>query len=385
MLRATALKRRLPELLLAAVSCLLVLGVLAALELGLRLRSGRAPDAVADLARLHRYSTTLGWEPRPLARHCDRGVCASINARGYRGRLVGPEGGGAPRVLILGDSIAFGLDVGDHETFSHRLAVDGRLRTLNLAVQGYGPDQSLIRMEQEGLAQRPDAVIMNVCLDNDFADTALDMFLYGPQPKPYFVLSGGRLLKQDRHLRIGPAARLALWLQERSLLLRKAQSLAAARGGSRPIHWKERKRQAFEDRPERIATTFAILRDMRDRAEASGAAFLLVVHPSGPDYRSGSSWLDAFDSAPLLDGMPVLSLRGAYRARGFRFREIAMDRVGHLTPFGHQVAAEAIAAALREVLDERDARSRAGRPAALGEAAEELVPGVGVGGLRPRA
>jgi len=385
MIRASALRRRLPELLLTAVSCLFVLGVLASLESWLRLRTGGAPDAVVDLARLHRYSETLGWEPRPLARYCESGVCTSINERGYRGRLVGANGGSTPRVLILGDSVAFGLGVGDDDTFSHRLAQDGSLQTFNLAVQGYGPDQSLIRMEQEGLALRPDVVIMNFCLDNDFADTAVDTFLYGPQPKPYFVLSRGELLKHDDHLRIGPTERMALWLEERSLLLRHVQSLTATLGRGRPIHWRERMRLALEERPERIATTFAILRRMSDRAEAAGAAFLLVVHPTGPAYRSGSPWLAAFSSSPLLDRISVLSLREPYRAQGLRFREISMDRGGHLTPLGHRVAAEVIGTALREIRRQRDARSRAGRPAALGETAQQLGPGLGVGGPRPRA
>src|SRR5262245_44128847 len=140
---------------LAAASLAILSLLLLAAELGVRRFGSRGPDAAVDLARLHRFSATLGWEPRPGARYCEAGHCASVNGEGYRGEAVAA----APGVLMLGDSITFGLDVDDEQTFSALMAKALPAPVVNFAVQGYGPDQSLIRLQQQGLAHRPRVVV----------------------------------------------------------------------------------------------------------------------------------------------------------------------------------------------------------------------------------
>ena len=97
------------------------------------------------------------------------GKRVSFNAAGYRGReLALPKARDRTRVVVLGDSIAFGLDVSDDETFTHLLdARDNGIEAANLAVQGYGPDQELIVLLDKGLRLDPDVVVLAFCLGND--------------------------------------------------------------------------------------------------------------------------------------------------------------------------------------------------------------------------
>jgi hypothetical protein len=110
--------------------------------------------ASSDLARLHRYSEVYGWEPRPGARAGGGDRVVTINGRGYRGREVAPRpDSDLTRVVLVGDSIAFGIGVADDETFASRLDGQG-LEVVNLAVEGR-PEQSLLRLEREGTAPPP--------------------------------------------------------------------------------------------------------------------------------------------------------------------------------------------------------------------------------------
>ena len=75
---------------------------------------------------------------------------------------------------MLGDSITFGTRVRDFETFSYLLEHrSARYEVVNLAVEGYGTDQELLLLEDEGLRYHPDVVVLNVCVANDPLDNFL--------------------------------------------------------------------------------------------------------------------------------------------------------------------------------------------------------------------
>lgn len=305
----------------------------------------------SDLARLHRYSEVYGWEPRPGAQLRSAGESVSINRAGYRGREVAATPpAGTTRVALLGDSIAFGIGVSDRETFASLLDAEPGLEVVNLAVEGYGPGQSLLRLEHRGLALRPDQVLMNLCLDNDFADAALPRFLYdGVHPKPYFRLEAGRLVLQDAQLRLGYRGRLGLALRERSRLVELLGRLLAGEAASAEEHWLDRKERVLVDRDAAVELVTAILVRMRDESQAAGAGFLVAVHPDELGYRRHSPWRNALKRAALAAGLDLVDMRDAYRARGLRFSDVALDAVGHLSPRGHREAA----AILREELRAR--------------------------------
>jgi len=82
------------------------------------------------------------------------------------------------RVLVLGDSFTAGLQVADNELFTARLEQslndignkENVFEVINAGVDGYGTTQQILLFQ--GLAGRlkPDAVILQIFLDNDVAD-----------------------------------------------------------------------------------------------------------------------------------------------------------------------------------------------------------------------
>jgi hypothetical protein len=331
-------RRILTERFLAVLGVVLGLLLLGALEACARLLPR---PAGSDLERLHRYSEVYGWEPRPGARAGSGDRLVTINDRGYRGREVAARPRpGVTRVVLLGDSIGFGIGVADDETFASLLD-GGDLEAVNLAVEGFGPEQSLLRLEREGLAFAPEVVVMNLCLDNDFADAALSRFLYdGIHPKPRFRLESGRLVAEDAHLRLDPGRRFGLRLRESSRLVELMS--AALSGPQRKLreHWLDRKERALADRGQAIDLVAALLARMRDVAASRGAGFLVAVHPDKVGFRRRSPWVNSLRRSPRLAGVAVVDMREHYRARGLRFADVALDAVGHLSVRGHREAAE---------------------------------------------
>lgn len=101
----------------------------------------------------------------------------SVNSEGLRGQEPGNDADDTFRILILGDSQAFGAGVADSATFAVQLsqmlrqaAPAGKIEVLNAAVPGYGTaDQlHLLKVRQRQFA--PDLIIVQFLSVNDFAD-----------------------------------------------------------------------------------------------------------------------------------------------------------------------------------------------------------------------
>jgi len=307
------------------------------------------PDALderpeAGLARLHRYSEVYGWELRPGAFALIDGHPTHVNALGQRGVAhAAARTPGRPRLVLLGDSVAFGYGVGDDETFAARLERDG-FDVVNLAVPGYGTDQELLRLRREGLGFAPQAVLLHVCLENDLVDNASRRFFYDDlHPKPYFTLTGGTLTLHQDELRLSPPRRLLLWLRERSFLLDALRPRPRPRGDE----WQGRKAAALGDAAAARALSVRLVQEAASAAAAAGARFVLVLHPNHEGFQHGSADADALAQAPLPAGAHVVDLAAAYRARGLHFREITLESVGHLNPRGHALTAEVLEETLR--------------------------------------
>jgi lysophospholipase L1-like esterase len=98
---------------------------------------------------------------------------SGINSLGFRGPEVLPEKGpGIRRVIILGDSVAFGMGVRDDETFVGQLRElfrNADVEFINTAVAGYSTYNERQLLSERVLGLRPDLVIWQTCL-NDIAD-----------------------------------------------------------------------------------------------------------------------------------------------------------------------------------------------------------------------
>jgi len=303
------------------------------------------PDYLVSTRGLHVFSPTYGWTPRKGTSVVVDGKQVSFNARGNRGReLSVPKAGDRRRLIVLGDSIAFGLDVSDEETFTHLLDVrDNGIEAGNLAVQGYGSGQELLVLSREGLRYDPDVVLLAFCLSNDFADAVLPVALYdGRTPKPRFRLVGDRLVLDDSNLRLAGPRRVLQWLGDHSHLFNRGSALGSGAEPPAGLHWRERRREALRDEDYALRLTLALIRRMDAMCRERGAAFLVAVFPTEFAWRGKSRLSAALISSLETDGIGVVDMAARFRALGLSFDAVAFDPIGHLNPAGHSAASDII-------------------------------------------
>ncbi len=148
------------------------------------------------------FDDALGWSlvPGSHMRSVDYGkgfdYLVEVNSLGLRDREI-PEKreSGKKRILILGDSVAFGigLDYGDRFSDIMQRALGDDVEVLNAGVPGWGNDQELLYYERKGRNLHPDLVILTLTLSNDVLNNMLDHLYLGASPKPRFVIRSDSL------------------------------------------------------------------------------------------------------------------------------------------------------------------------------------------------
>lgn len=181
----------------AAVLIATVLVLLAGTEIVVRMVYH--PEVVQSAIR---YDPLLGWSLRPRAsaetNMAERGIHTHIvvNSLGLRDHEVTlAHAPGRRRILIVGDSIAFGsgLDVG--ERFSEVLGreLGDKVEVINAGVPGWGNDQEMLFYEQRLRRLKPDVVILSFTAGNDIVNNALGGALLEGGTKPRFELAADSL------------------------------------------------------------------------------------------------------------------------------------------------------------------------------------------------
>jgi hypothetical protein len=140
------------------------------------------------------YNPSKGWIPKPNLRDLKafNNKTLSTNSKGFRGKKDFPYSKNKEklRILILGDSFTFGDEVSDDETYSYYLQeMLPHTEVINMGVHGYGHDQMLILLKEEGVKYQPDIVILGF-LPLDMSRNLLEFRDFA---KPRFVLRGGEL------------------------------------------------------------------------------------------------------------------------------------------------------------------------------------------------
>jgi hypothetical protein len=343
---ASVLWGRVANVSLALASAVAVALVVLAVEGIARIA---APDYLVRTRGLHVSSRTYGWRGRPGASAAMGDGRVTLNRLGYRGREL-PLGAapGRSRVVVLGDSIAFGYGVADEETFAHLLdARDNGIDAANLSVEGYGPGQELIVLRNDGLRARPDVVVLATCLRNDFADAMLPVALYnGLTPRPRFRLEGDALVLDDAALRRGRLSRAVAWLADYSHVYNRAARLLAPPPAPARADWRARKQDALRDGDAALRLTVALVLEMNRLCRERGIAFVVVTFPNGLSYDADPGLQRRFRDDVAAEGVRVVDLREQFRSRGLAPSEAAIDATGHLSPQGHAVAAEVLEAAI---------------------------------------
>ncbi len=141
-------------------------------ELILNLLYGRPLVYAPDPAIIYRpIPNQYGF---PSRYHLPR---AHINAWGTRGKELQPAP--AKRVLLLGDSHAFGVGLRDDETFAaqlerHLATTGGAVEVVNCGVGGYGLFQEVGLFKARDLALKPDSVVLLYSLSQIYRQPITD-------------------------------------------------------------------------------------------------------------------------------------------------------------------------------------------------------------------
>jgi hypothetical protein len=327
------------ELLLAAGTVLAFAAVLVVAEL----LSRRLDPHYLDRVRgAEEYSDRYGWRFRPGFAGRLHNVPTTVNARGYRGALHPYERTpGKTRLLMLGDSVAFGSWARDFETFSYLLEHRSeRYEVVNLAVEGYGTDQELLELEDEGLRYHPDVVVLNICVANDPLDNYLPSGFY-VRPKPHFTWDGRRLVLHDEDLRLSATRRAIQWLADESHVVNRLGELLPH--ASEPFFFppvrgavQRFNRHAANELTVRLAC------EVRDVARGGAADLLVLLHPDRPTFEHDSQVATTLGTALREQGVDVDDLTERYQTAGLSYEQVALDGQGHLTPLGNHFVAEEI-------------------------------------------
>lgn len=155
---------------LAGFVALQLLLVVALLEVVARIFD---PLGVSYYPETARYLDTLvleepiGYRNRPGLEGRFYGAPVHINSLGMRDREVPEKPAGESRLLVLGDSVPFGIGVSYEDSFPRQLELllnerhpRRRWCTLNMGVPSYNTEQELIQLRSTGLRLRPDAVLL---------------------------------------------------------------------------------------------------------------------------------------------------------------------------------------------------------------------------------
>ena len=273
----------------------------------------------------------LGWLPRPnVTGHYRRfGATFTTNSRGLRDREHSLERSpGVRRIVVLGDSFAWGYGVNDHEVFPRVL--ESRLRgseVVNLGVTAFGLRQEFDYLKLEGAQYRPDIVILALCQNDIYRDGL------SPQER-YRVITAPRVPPTPSGL-FGP---FKTWVAERVVLYRMGQQaintnrtlikLLVALRLKEPLHGfddlDDNLMPALRRYPPRLErsfeTTKADLLELRDWLAARRIRFILALIPAAQaiDARAfeHSIAYTVFEASDFELGKPYRNLEAFARANG---------------------------------------------------------------------
>lgn len=356
---------------------------LALVEVGVRTLSPRPP-------LLYRPHPALGWVHPPGKTVLYPGhsgpARVTFNSRGLRDREHSQEKSpNTARILILGDSYTEAADMDGEEAFPRRLEQilnqkGMRAEVINAGVGGYGTDQQLLYLRQEGLRYHPDLVLLAFTVDNDVYDNwtkkyceLTDQGLTCRSPVQHGMARRGivavkAFLQEHFHVYFFLNEKIQRIYSARWLLARlgfsEVKEVKDVAGGTN--HLPKELRMMLVEQPTDVNSgwelTLAILREMKEETQKAGAQFAIAVIPSGLalqeelldrlvrthgvpramfDIKRPHKILEEFGR---VHGVPIIDLLPAFADAGARGEELTR---GHWTAAGHRVAAEAIA---REVV-----------------------------------
>lgn len=172
----------------------------------------RAPPASAPGFFWRTPDATTGWalEPGATGRwfnpSYEYDVSIVVNDRGLRSpqEIDYAKPTGVYRILVLGDSYVEALQMPLAVSFPQQLSTQlqawgAAVEVINAGVSGWGTDQQLLWLREEGLKYHPDLILLAVFPGNDFMNNhmPLEFTNFGSVRKPWFAWQNGELVLQN--------------------------------------------------------------------------------------------------------------------------------------------------------------------------------------------
>jgi lysophospholipase L1-like esterase len=329
-------------LLLASTAAALVLS-----EMVLRLMGWSPMYVSPERDRFWRYDPLLGWAHLPgqegVLETPQFRISVRINDRGLRDREHPYERtSGVRRILLLGDSFAWGYGVEADERFSQRLETSLGVEVINAAVSGYSTDQELLWLRTEGVKYEFDFIVLALA-GNDIGDNHRQL-LHSIYYKPHFVREGNQLILQGYPApRTSPQGRLTYWLSQRSALaFFLIQRYFDFQSTYQELRSDSQEAEASAPDPDTASRPFdltiSLLAEIRKIADSRDVPFVIVATKRWWNAPSGVTYQD-FIAALQADRYWVLDVEAA---PGFDPESMVIPDDGHWNPAGHEFVAEQV-------------------------------------------
>ena len=260
-----------------------------------------------------------------------------FDAGGYRGGFREPTDH-ALKVVVLGDSVTFGVGVPLVESFPYlleqRLRKEcGEVTFYNLAVPGYGAVQERISLERNGLGVKPDLVFVGA-LSNDIEQfTVIGSTAYDVRMKEHNGVPVFSMLPLPDGLNRFLVSNSVFYQFLTLAGVKTFDEVSGRKGGQVELAIDEYERMLQGCR--KVGATMVIaLFPMLDRKLA-----LPEDENAAHVYGRLREWAKA-NGVTIIEMRPELSKHP--------LEEIRIDTCCHLSPYGHRAAADALARRLKE-------------------------------------
>jgi hypothetical protein len=252
-------------------------------------------------------------QPMAVRAWASHPVTVTANADGFRERRELRPGDGRPRLVVLGDSLVFGVGVEEPERFTEILQERRPgWRVDNLGMLGYGPDLMLRAFEQVGVGLAPHAALVTIFSD-DFRRVV--PFYQGVGfALPRYVVGADGALASVPYPKPG--------LLDRLLLVQ----------GIRYVRWR------YTDAT--FPLNGAILARFVADAASHGIRLGVAFTPGPTDDRADARRRDLLAATAAADGVPFVDLTPALRAAGSAAAYLPNDV--HWSAAGHRVVADVL-------------------------------------------
>ena len=280
------------------------------------------------------YDPSKGWKLKPSLRDVEifRNKILNTNSKGFRGKKEFPyiKNKEMLRILILGDSFTFGDEVSDDETYSYYLQeMLPHAEVINLGVHGYGHDQMLILLNEEGVKYEPDIIILGFLP----VDMPRNLLQFRDFAKPRFVLKRDELKLTGTP--VPHPEDIIQWDWTRPKIFDMVSLM----------HYKIRESLGLYKK-EMEAVTTAILTDMIELIASIHAIPILAYLPAGGEISERSAMTQGeaymFSICQLNGKAKCFSTRPYFAEKIAKGETFKLLEQRHWDPAGHLAVAEAI-------------------------------------------